>query len=108
MLAEIISLLGSIKATAAITKHRFVTRSGAQAGNGVAVAGVADDNVAIGEQIPVKARGWIVVEAGGAVAIDAEVQSDAQGRAITLAGGIAAGRSMDVATQAGQKIRVDR
>lgn len=108
MLTEFVTLLGSLKATGAITSKRFVTRGGAQAGAGVTVAGVAGDDAAIGEMVPVKGRGWLVVEAGAAVAVDADLQSDANGRAITLAGGVSVGRALDAATAAGQFIRVDR
>jgi hypothetical protein len=108
MLTENVINTGSIAATTAIAKQRFVNYVGGQATDGQAVLGVAGDDVVIGEQTPVKTRGWIVVTAGAAVAVGANVQSDAQGRAITLAAGQNAGRALDAATAAGQLIRVDR
>jgi len=108
MKTESLTLVTSVRATAALIKNRFVTYAGAQAGAGVAVAGVADDNVASGEMFGNKARGWILVEAGAAVAQGAGVESDASGRAITLAAGVQAGRAVDAATAAGQIIRIDR
>jgi hypothetical protein len=42
------------------------------------------------------------------VAQGAGVESDASGRAITLAAGVQAGRAVDAATAAGQIIRIDR
>lgn len=53
-------------------------------------------------------HGEMLVEAGGAVAVGAQVQSDATGRAITLAAGVAAGRARDAAAAAGDLIRVLR
>jgi hypothetical protein len=44
----------------------------------------------------------------GGQAEDGEAQSDAQGRAITLASGVAAGRTRDAATAAGEIIRIMR
>jgi hypothetical protein len=108
MKTENITLITSLKATSAVTIKRFVTYAGAQAGAAVAVAGVAEDNTAIGEFVGCKARGWMLVEAGAAVAQGAAVESDASGRAITLAAGVQAGRAVDAATAAGQFIRIDR
>lgn len=108
MITESNVLIASVKATAAIIKDQFVTYGGAQAGAGVAVAGVSGDNLASGEMIPVKTRGWIRVTAGAAIAQGAEVESDASGRAITRATGVSAGRAVDAATAAGQSIRIDR
>lgn len=108
MKTENISLLTTLQATTTVTMRRFVTYAGAQAGDGAAVAGVSDDNVAAGETFGCKARGWMLVESGGAVAQGAAVQSDSQGRAITLGAGVQAGRAIDAATAAGQPIRIDR
>jgi hypothetical protein len=108
MKTENITLITSLKATGAVIKKRFVNYAGAQAGAGVAVAGVAEDDAAIGETFPCKARGWMIVEAGAAVAQGAGVESDASGRAITLNTGVQAGRAVDAATAAGQPIRIDR
>lgn len=108
MKTENLSLTTSLQATGAITKRRFVTYAGAQAAAGVAVAGVSDDDAVAGDTFTVKARGWMLVEAGAAVAVGAAVESDASGRAITLTTGVQAGRAIDAATAAGQPIRIDR
>ena len=50
----------------------------------------------------------ILVESGAAVAVGAEVESDASGRAITKSAGVGAGVARDEATGAGQYIRVLR
>ena len=108
MKTENVILITSLTATGTITKNRFVTYGGAQAGAGVAVAGVSDDNVVAGEMFGNKARGWMIVEAGAAVAQGAAVESDASGRAITLNTGVQAGRAIDAAAAAGVPIRIDR
>jgi hypothetical protein len=96
----------SVKATTAITKSRYVRATGAQAVAGEQVLGVADMDAAIGQQASVKTHGIILVESGAAVAAEARVQSDATGRAITLAAGKDAGFALDAATAAGQPIRI--
>lgn len=108
MKPEIVTITGSIQATTAVTKKRFVTHAGAQAGAAVAALGVAGDNVAAGEWLPVKGRGWLVVTSGGAIAVGAQVESDANGKAVTLAAGVALGRAIDAATAADQDIRIER
>jgi len=108
MLTEANVEIASLKANAAIAKDLFVTYAGTQAGAGVAAAGVSADNLASGEMIPVKTRGWIRVTAGAAIAQGAEIESDASGRAITRNTGVSLGRAVDAATAAGQSIRIDR
>jgi hypothetical protein len=105
---ENIILIGTALATSAIVKNRFIGYTDATPAAGAACKGVAEDNAAIGETVGVKARGWLLVEAGAAVAVGAKVQTDNLGRAITLAGGEVEGRALDAATAAGQLIRVDR
>lgn len=101
-------LTTSIPATAALTARRFVTTAGAVPAAGAKVLGVANTNYDIGEQAGLGVLGILLVEAGAAVAADAKVESDASGRAITLAAGDPCGRALDVATAAGQFIRVVR
>ena len=60
------------------------------------------------EHMPVDSHGVILVEAGGAIALGTEVEGDAQGRAVTLAGGKSNGWAMDAATAAGDLIRISR
>lgn len=96
----------SVLATAALTKHRFATTAGAVPAAGVWCPGVANAAYDIGEQAGIDSHGVLVVEAGAAVAVDAEVQTDASGRAITKAAGIGLGRALDAAGAAGDFIRV--
>lgn len=105
MKTEKVLNIESVKATTGITKSRYVRATGAQAAAGEQVLGVADLDAAIGQQASVKTHGIILVESGAAVAVDARLQSDAQGRAVTLAGGRDAGYALDAATAAGQLIR---
>lgn len=96
----------SVLATAALTARRFATTAGAVPAAGVFCPGVANDNFDIGEQAGLVTHGIMVVEAGAAVAVDAAIQCDASGRAITLAAGVNLGRALDAATAAGDLIRV--
>lgn len=64
--------------------RRFVTRAGTRAGAGAAVLGVGRvRSAAAKELIPVDVAGVVLVEAGAAIAVDAVVMSDANGRAVT-------------------------
>lgn len=96
----------SVLAAAAITARRFVTSGGAVPAAGVWCPGAAADNFDLGEQASVVTHGIFVVEAGAAVLVDAEVQTDASGRAITKAAGVTLGRALDAAGAAGELIRV--
>lgn len=96
----------SVLAAAAITKARFVTTGGAVPAAGAYCPGVANDAYAAGEQVGVITHGCVLVESGGAVAVNAVVETDNTGRAITLDAGIGLGRALDAATGAGQFIRV--
>ena len=62
----------------------------------------------IGEQAPVNTHGILLVEAGAAIAAGAEVESDANGKAITKAAGISNGFALDAAAAAGDVIRIVR
>lgn len=105
---EHIVLAVTEKATTALTQLRFVNFNGGQAGDGEATLGIANTNYDLGEQAGINTHGSLLVEAGAAIAKGAQVQSDAQGRAITLASGAAAGRTRDAATAAGELIRILR
>lgn len=101
-------LTTTVQATAALKGRRFATTAGAVPAAGAKVLGVANADYEIGEQAGVGVLGIFVVEAGAAVAIDADVQSDALGRAITLAAGVKTGVALDAAAAAGVFIRVAR
>ena len=61
-----------------------------------------------GEQASVATHGEVLVEAGAAIAAGAEVESDANGRAVTKTTGIGSGVARDAASAAGEIIRVLR
>lgn len=106
MKTSIVLAAMSVLASTALTKHRFATTAGAVPASGAFCPGVANANYDIGEQAGLDTHGIIVVEAGAAVAADAAVQTDASGRAITLAAGVSLGRALDAAAAAGDFIRV--
>ena len=108
MQTEKILMATTVLATSALARFRFANFAGATANATDAALGVPNANYYIGEQAGVATHGEILVEAGAAVAVGAQVQSDATGRAITLAAGVAAGRARDAAAAAGDIIRVLR
>lgn len=73
-----------------------------QAGAKVAVVGVSGWDAASGAETKVFGRGHgtiLPVTAGAAIAAGVEVESDAEGKAITLAAGIAVGQCMTKAAE---------
>jgi hypothetical protein len=96
----------SILAAVALAPRRFVTTAGTVPASGVYCPGVANGSFDAGEYAGVDTHGVVLVEAGAAVAVDAAVQCDASGRAITLAAGVSLGRALDAATAAGDFIRI--
>lgn len=108
MKTEQICLTTTVAAAAALTKRRFVTTAGAVPAAAAKVLGVTNADYDLGEQAGVNVLGICLVEAGAAIAADANVESDNQGRAITLAAGSNCGRALDAAGAAGEFIRVLR
>lgn len=108
MQTEKILMATTILAAAALSRFRFVNFTGGQAVATDPTLGVANADYSAGEQAGVATHGEILVEAGGVIAVGAQVQSDATGRAITLAAGVAGGRARDAAAAAGDIIRVLR
>lgn len=108
MKTEKILLATTVAASGALVAQRLVAFTGAQAIATDAAMGVANANYDNGEQAGVATHGELLVEAGAAIAVGAQVQPDASGRAITLAAGVAFGRARDAATAAGDFIRVLR
>lgn len=98
----------SVLAAGALTSNRFVNFAGATPAAGDPVIGRANADYSAGEMAGVDTHGALVIESGGAIALGAQVQTDASGRAITLAAGAAAGRALDAATGAGEFIRILR
>jgi len=106
MKTEKILMVVTIAAAAALSRFRLVDYAGATAGNGVRALGVPVTNFDVAEQAGVATHGELLVEAGAAVAVGAQVQSDASGRVITLAAGVPFGVARDAAGAAGEFIRV--
>lgn len=96
----------SVKSTGAITKRRFVTAAGAQAGAAANTLGVSRYSVVAGEEVPVDNLGTTEVEAGGAIAAGAAIQTDANGKAILKAAGPTVARSLEAAAADGDIIEV--
>ena len=108
MKTEKIINVSTILAVVILMRFRFANFLGGIASAGQAVLGVPVSNFDAGEQAGVATHGEILVEAGAAIAVGAEVESDATGRAITKTTGQSAGRARDAATAAGEYIRVLR
>ena len=108
MQTEKILLAVTIAAAAALTRFRFVDFTGNVASAGERPLGVATTDFDTGEQASVATHGEILVEAGAAIAVGAEVESDASGRAVTKTTGVAFGVARDAAAAAGDIIRVLR
>ncbi|MDO5940635.1 capsid cement protein [Burkholderia cepacia] len=102
------TLTTSITATAALARFRFVSLLGAICAAGAKALGTAEATADVGEQAPVNVQGILLVEAGAAIAAGAEVESDANGKAITKAAGISNGFALDAAAAAGDVIRIVR
>lgn len=101
-------LTTTVVATGALARQRFATAWGALPAAGAKVLGVANADYEPGESAGVGVLGIFLVEAGGAIALDAQVQADDSGRAITLDQGADAGRALDAATAVGDVIRIVR
>ncbi len=95
-----------IVAAGVIAAARFATPAGAQAGAGANTLGVNRFALAAGERGAVDALGTAVVEAGAAVSVNATIQSNASGQAITWASGAKVAVALSAATAAGQMIEV--
>lgn len=108
MKTEKILMAVTIAAAAALTARRFVDFTGNPAAAGERAMGVANMSYDSGEQAGVNTHGELLVEAGAAVAVGAQVESDSVGRAITLDTGVAFGTARDAAAAAGDIIRVLR
>ncbi|HEV7914516.1 MAG TPA: capsid cement protein [Albitalea sp.] len=82
----------TVTATAAVAANRGITSLGAVPAAAAAIAGVTRTSGGIGDLVPVDVMGTTLIESGAAIAAGAAVEVDNQGRAITLAAGVKAGR----------------
>ena len=106
MKTEIVSLAVTIAAAAALSRFRLVDFSGNPAAAGERALGVPVTSFSTGEQAGVAVRGELLVEAGAAIAVGAQVESDSSARAITFSAGVPFGVARDAAAAAGDIIRV--
>jgi hypothetical protein len=96
----------SVVATAALVQNRAVTGTGAIPAAGTRCLGFADVNAAVGERVSINTLGTAAAEAGAAIAVDALVEVDAQGRVVPKNAGVAVGRALTAATAAGQLVEI--
>lgn len=109
MKTEIITGTGSITAkTADLVQQRFVGFDGAKCGAGAKALGVCEADTAVGRPAPVNFSGILLVEAAAAINADTDVDSDADGKAVTHVAGVVNGHTLDAAAAAGDIIRILR
>lgn len=108
MKTEKLLMVATISAAAGLLARRFVDFDGNPCGAGERPLGVAVHGADAGDQAGVATHGELLVEAGAAIAVGAEVESDASGRAVTKTTGVAFGAARDAAAAAGDIIRVLR
>lgn len=108
MKAQQVILVTSVIATGDLTARRFVGFDGKACADGAKALGVVEVDTELDGVAPANVLGAILVEAGAAIAAGTEVQSDAAGRAITKAAGMANGIAWDAAAAAGDVIRIVR
>lgn len=94
----------TIPASGVVNAHRFVGTNNAQAGAAANTLGVAA-YYGSDEDTTIDTLGVVSVEAGAAVTAGGLVESDASGRAINKAAGVAVARALDAAAAAGELIR---
>lgn len=108
MKSQNVILVASVLAIADLSARRFVGFDGGVCAAGAKALGVVETDTDSDSLAPANVLGVILVEAGAAIAAGAEVQSDASGRAITRAAGLANGIAWDTAVAAGDVIRIVR
>ncbi len=96
----------TIAAAAPLAENRFVTTLGTVPAAGARVIGVGVQKAVAGEMIAATVIGTELVVAGGPVAKGAAVETDAEGRAVTMASGTKAGIALSAAAAAGEMIEV--
>lgn len=108
MKTQQILLTTTILASAALSRSRLVGFNGGVCAAGAKALGPCEATASPGEQAPVSIAGVLLVEAGGPISVGAEVESDANGCAVTKTTGISNGWALDAAAAAGDVIRVAR
>lgn len=109
MKTQIVTGTGSITAkTADLVARRFVGFDGAKCGAGAKALGICEADTAVGRQAPYNFSGILLIEAGAAINADTDVESDADGKALTKNAGVVNGHTLDAAAAAGDIIRILR
>lgn len=96
----------TVTAAAALTEHRFVLQTGLACGANGAAIGVAQTDAASGDAVAVTVLGTAIIDAGAAVTVGANLESDSLGRAVTASNGPVLARALEAASAAGDKIEV--
>lgn len=96
----------TLTAPSAVAEERFVTYSGAVAGNGANTLGVSQYKAAQSEDYAATVIGTATVVSGGAFALGAALQSDANGKAIVKSSGATVARALKAATGADERVEV--
>lgn len=96
--------------TGTINPYRFVNFAGAQAVAGQAARGITHDGGEIADKaVPVYAMGTAIIEAGAAFAAEAQLVSDADGKAIAAvaaSGHVINAVALEAAAAAGDLVEV--
>lgn len=101
-------LTTSMVAVTDLPRYRFAGFTGGLCGAGLKALGTVEADTQADNVAPINVLGICLVISGGAVAAGVQVESDAEGRAVTLAAGISNGVAMDAATASGDVIRIVR
>lgn len=107
MKTEQVLLTTTLRLTANVIARRFIGYNGAQAGAGEAALGVSAYDANAGEPAGINTHGFVLVEAGAAIAAGDAVAADAQGCAVKQeSSAVTLGRAVDAAAQQGDIIRI--
>jgi len=98
--------IASRTASGSVAANRFVTVAGAQAGADANTIGVAMAAGTNGNAFPVAVAGIAKAEAGAAISAGAELETDANGKAIAKTNGPVVARALQAAAQDGDLIDV--
>lgn len=101
-------LTTSVVALVDLPRHVFVGLDGGVCAAGAKSLGTVAVDTEADNVAPVNVLGICLVTAGAAITVGAEVESDGDGQAITLAAGKSNGIAMDAAAAAGDVIRIVR
>jgi hypothetical protein len=108
MKTQIPLLTMTVPTAAELPRLRFAALGGGLCAAGAKALGVVETDTGAGGVAPVNVTGILLVQAGGAINAGVEVESNALGQALTLAGGKSNGYAIDAAVQAGDVIRIVR